>query len=82
MRKCTEIKTNAVFAAKIMRKRRVARGVATADIGTQWTYFKSRIGKEFVGMNYYLIFLLLKFQNQFNCKVKYEFLKVVQLMMF
>lgn len=33
VRKCVEIKTNAVFAAKIMRKRRVARGVATADIG-------------------------------------------------
>ncbi|XP_012252657.2 death-associated protein kinase 1-like isoform X2 [Athalia rosae] len=35
VRKCVEIKTNALFAAKIMRKRRVARGVATADIARE-----------------------------------------------
>ncbi|XP_046431964.1 death-associated protein kinase 1-like isoform X1 [Neodiprion fabricii] len=35
VRKCIELKTNAVFAAKIMRKRRVARGVATADIARE-----------------------------------------------
>jgi len=33
VRKCQEIKTGALYAAKIMRKRRVARGVAAADIG-------------------------------------------------
>lgn len=33
VRKCQEIKTEALYAAKIMRKRRVARGVAAADIG-------------------------------------------------
>ncbi|XP_012282069.1 death-associated protein kinase 1 isoform X2 [Orussus abietinus] len=35
VRKCTEIKTGAVFAAKIMRKKRVARGVAAADIARE-----------------------------------------------
>lgn len=34
VRKCQEIKTRALYAAKIMRKRRVARGVAAADIGS------------------------------------------------
>lgn len=34
VRKCVEQKTGAEYAAKIMRKRRVARGVAAADIGT------------------------------------------------
>ena len=33
VRKCQEIKSGALYAAKIMRKRRVARGVAAADIG-------------------------------------------------
>lgn len=33
VRKCMEIKTGEFYAAKIMRKRRVARGVAAADIG-------------------------------------------------
>jgi len=33
VRKCKEIKTGSLYAAKIMRKRRVARGVAAADIG-------------------------------------------------
>jgi hypothetical protein len=33
VRKCKEVKTGALYAAKIMRKRRVARGVAAADIG-------------------------------------------------
>lgn len=33
VRKCVEVKSGAVYAAKIMRKRRVARGVAAADIG-------------------------------------------------
>ncbi|XP_024938957.1 LOW QUALITY PROTEIN: death-associated protein kinase 1 [Cephus cinctus] len=35
VRKCMEIKTGNVFAAKIMRKRRVARGVAAADIARE-----------------------------------------------
>ncbi|XP_051174967.1 death-associated protein kinase 1-like isoform X1 [Leptopilina boulardi] len=35
VRKCVEIKSGAVYAAKIMRKRRVARGVATADIARE-----------------------------------------------
>lgn len=34
VRKCKEIKTGALYAAKIMRKRRVARGVPAADIGS------------------------------------------------
>lgn len=34
VRKCVEQKSGAEYAAKIMRKRRVARGVAAADIGT------------------------------------------------
>lgn len=34
VRKCQEVKTGALYAAKIMRKRRVARGVAAADIGS------------------------------------------------
>lgn len=33
VRKCMEINTGSLYAAKIMRKRRVARGVAAADIG-------------------------------------------------
>lgn len=33
VRKCKEMKTGILYAAKIMRKRRVARGVAAADIG-------------------------------------------------
>lgn len=33
VRKCMEQKSGAEYAAKIMRKRRVARGVAAADIG-------------------------------------------------
>lgn len=33
VRKCMEIKTGELYAAKIMRKRRVARGVAAEDIG-------------------------------------------------
>lgn len=33
-----EIKTGELYAAKIMRKRRVARGVAAADIG-RYLYF-------------------------------------------
>ncbi|KAM0727773.1 Death-associated protein kinase 3 [Formica fusca] len=35
VRKCKEIKTDALYAAKIMRKRRVARGVAAADIARE-----------------------------------------------
>ncbi|XP_071643956.1 death-associated protein kinase 1 isoform X5 [Temnothorax longispinosus] len=35
VRKCQEIKTGALYAAKIMRKRRVARGVAAADIARE-----------------------------------------------
>ncbi|XP_025262413.1 death-associated protein kinase 1-like isoform X4 [Camponotus floridanus] len=35
VRKCKEIKTGALYAAKIMRKRRVARGVAAADIARE-----------------------------------------------
>ncbi|XP_014603957.1 PREDICTED: death-associated protein kinase 1-like isoform X5 [Polistes canadensis] len=35
VRKCVEIKTGALYAAKIMRKRRVARGVAAADIARE-----------------------------------------------
>lgn len=35
VRKCVEIKSGAVYAAKIMRKRRVARGVAAADIARE-----------------------------------------------
>lgn len=35
VRKCQEIKTRALYAAKIMRKRRVARGVAAADIARE-----------------------------------------------
>ncbi|KAK2583611.1 hypothetical protein KPH14_009552 [Odynerus spinipes] len=35
VRKCMEIKTGAFYAAKIMRKRRVARGVAAADIARE-----------------------------------------------
>ncbi|CAL1689050.1 unnamed protein product [Lasius platythorax] len=35
VRKCKEIKTSALYAAKIMRKRRVARGVAAADIARE-----------------------------------------------
>ena len=34
VRKCVDQKSGAEYAAKIMRKRRVARGVAAADIGT------------------------------------------------
>lgn len=33
VRKCMEMKTGEFYAAKIMRKRRVARGVAAEDIG-------------------------------------------------
>ncbi|XP_011331018.1 death-associated protein kinase 1 isoform X4 [Ooceraea biroi] len=35
VRKCKEIKTGSLYAAKIMRKRRVARGVAAADIARE-----------------------------------------------
>ncbi|KAG7203548.1 hypothetical protein KM043_013598 [Ampulex compressa] len=35
VRKCVEVKTGALYAAKIMRKRRVARGVAAADIARE-----------------------------------------------
>ncbi|KAL0112139.1 hypothetical protein PUN28_013410 [Cardiocondyla obscurior] len=35
VRKCQEIKTRGLYAAKIMRKRRVARGVAAADIARE-----------------------------------------------
>ncbi|XP_034196096.1 death-associated protein kinase 1 isoform X3 [Osmia lignaria lignaria] len=35
VRKCMEIKTGELYAAKIMRKRRVARGVAAADIARE-----------------------------------------------
>ncbi|XP_011883527.1 PREDICTED: death-associated protein kinase 1-like isoform X2 [Vollenhovia emeryi] len=35
VRKCQEVKTGALYAAKIMRKRRVARGVAAADIARE-----------------------------------------------
>ncbi|XP_034940633.1 death-associated protein kinase 1-like isoform X2 [Chelonus insularis] len=35
VKKCVELKTGAVYAAKIMRKRRVARGVAAADIARE-----------------------------------------------
>ncbi|XP_033224870.1 death-associated protein kinase 1-like isoform X3 [Belonocnema kinseyi] len=35
VRKCVEVKSGAVYAAKIMRKRRVARGVAAADIARE-----------------------------------------------
>ncbi|XP_063990797.1 death-associated protein kinase 1-like isoform X2 [Diachasmimorpha longicaudata] len=35
VRKCVELKTGLVYAAKIMRKRRVARGVAAADIARE-----------------------------------------------
>ncbi|XP_029172203.1 death-associated protein kinase 1-like isoform X2 [Nylanderia fulva] len=35
VRKCKEIKTGELYAAKIMRKRRVARGVAAADIARE-----------------------------------------------
>ncbi|KAK0181199.1 hypothetical protein PV327_003502 [Microctonus hyperodae] len=35
VRKCVELKTGAIYAAKIMRKRRVARGVAAADIARE-----------------------------------------------
>ena len=35
VKKCIEISTGGVYAAKIIRKRRVARGVAVADIGKE-----------------------------------------------
>ncbi|EFN81149.1 Death-associated protein kinase 3 [Harpegnathos saltator] len=35
VRKCKEVKTGSLYAAKIMRKRRVARGVAAADIARE-----------------------------------------------
>ncbi|XP_066593408.1 death-associated protein kinase 1-like [Prorops nasuta] len=35
VRKCMEIETGKTYAAKVMRKRRVARGVATADIARE-----------------------------------------------
>ncbi|KOC66153.1 Death-associated protein kinase 3 [Habropoda laboriosa] len=35
VRKCMEVKTGELYAAKIMRKRRVARGVAAADIARE-----------------------------------------------
>ncbi|XP_025989803.1 death-associated protein kinase 1 isoform X4 [Solenopsis invicta] len=35
VRKCQELKTGELYAAKIMRKRRVARGVAAADIARE-----------------------------------------------
>ncbi|XP_008543505.1 death-associated protein kinase 1 [Microplitis demolitor] len=35
VKKCLELKTGSVYAAKIMRKRRVARGVAAADIARE-----------------------------------------------
>lgn len=39
VRKCMEIKTGEFYAAKIMRKRRVARGVAAEDIGRYFCIF-------------------------------------------
>lgn len=43
VRKCVEQKTGAEYAAKIMRKRRVARGVAAADIGIFLFQFKQKV---------------------------------------
>ena len=33
VKKCVEIKSGKMYAAKIMKKKRVTRGVAAADIG-------------------------------------------------
>lgn len=58
VRKCVDQKSGAEYAAKIMRKRRVARGVAAADIGK----------KLFLNLRFMTKMFILKLYYKFSFK--------------